>query len=144
MITDALLKRASEAAALAMGKTGPEDWRTYAPQVRVTLAVMEVAFSHMSQDETAPETAGAMADEPDYSEVEARPTFQRELQSLINRYSAENGSNTPDFMLAEYLTDQLAIWDRTVNAREKWYGRENAGPGQPIKDSEVQRAVPRH
>lgn len=47
-----------------------------------------------------------------------------EIKAAINRHSAENGSNTPDFILAEYLTDCLEVWDRTVRAREKWYGRE--------------------
>ena len=51
------------------------------------------------------------------------PQFRKELAALINRYSAENGSNTPDFLLAEYLTDCLDSFDRVVTAREKWYGR---------------------
>lgn len=34
----------------------------------------------------------------------------------------ENGSNTPDFILAEYLTKQLGVFDATVIARSKWYG----------------------
>ncbi len=50
-------------------------------------------------------------------------TFERGLQDLINRYSIENGSDTPDFMLARYLTDCLKAWNTGVKAREKWYGR---------------------
>lgn len=50
--------------------------------------------------------------------------FRVELQSLINRYSKENGSNTPDFILADYLAGCLENFDKTVAAREKWYGRE--------------------
>ncbi len=49
-----------------------------------------------------------------------------ELAAVVNRHSAENGSNTPDFILAEYLGGCLAALDRAVNAREKWYGREEA------------------
>lgn len=52
--------------------------------------------------------------------------FKRELEHLINRYSMENGSNTPDFILAEYLTDCLESYDDAVQAREKWYGREKS------------------
>jgi hypothetical protein len=44
------------------------------------------------------------------------------------RASAENGSNTPDFILAQYLTSCLAAFDEAVNAREKWYGREPQFP----------------
>jgi hypothetical protein len=47
-----------------------------------------------------------------------------DIESAINRVSAENGSNTPDFILAQYLIDCLAAYDRAVMAREKWYGRE--------------------
>jgi hypothetical protein len=49
------------------------------------------------------------------------------IESAINRVSAENGSDTPDFILAEYLCGCLAAYDKAVNAREKWYGRECGG-----------------
>lgn len=54
----------------------------------------------------------------------SRTLFRKELCNLINRESMENGSDTPDFLLAEYLADCLDVYDRTVKAREKWYGRE--------------------
>lgn len=50
-------------------------------------------------------------------------SFRSELENLINRHSAENGSNTPDFLLAEYLMVQLHTWDQFVTRRERWYGR---------------------
>lgn len=50
--------------------------------------------------------------------------FRRDVQTAINRASRENGSDTPDFILADYLGDCLKAWDRAVQAREKWYGRE--------------------
>jgi len=65
--------------------------------------------------------------------------LREEVEHAINRNSAENGSNTPDFLLAEYITDSLAAFDKAVRAREKWYGRDPAiGPagiptdGRPI------------
>ena len=51
-------------------------------------------------------------------------SFRSDVESAINRHSMENGSNTPDFILADYLQDCLAAYDRTVSAREKWYGRD--------------------
>lgn len=51
-------------------------------------------------------------------------SFRVEIEKLINRESVENGSDTPDFILAEYLCDCLEAFDRAVTAREKWYGRE--------------------
>lgn len=58
-------------------------------------------------------------------------TFREELQQLINRNSAENGSNTPDFILAQFLDDSLLAFDHAVNARENWYGH-NASPVDPF------------
>lgn len=49
--------------------------------------------------------------------------FQDDLQELINKYSKENESNTPDFILAEYLVDCLNTFDKVSKAREHWYGR---------------------
>jgi hypothetical protein len=53
-----------------------------------------------------------------------RPPFGKALQDLINSYSMENGSNTPDFVLADYLKDVLHLFNQTVNRREEWYGRK--------------------
>lgn len=52
--------------------------------------------------------------------------FEKELAALINRYSLENKSNTPDFILARYMTDCLIAFNDTVMARAKWYGRIDA------------------
>ena len=52
------------------------------------------------------------------------------IRGQLNAVSAENGSNTPDFILAEYLISCLAAYERAVNARERWYGRMPM-PGQP-------------
>lgn len=49
--------------------------------------------------------------------------FEHELYRLINRFSQENMSNTPDFILARYLVDSLEAFNNSVNAREAWYGR---------------------
>ena len=50
-------------------------------------------------------------------------TFEEAIRHAINCHSKENGSNTPDHLLADYLIDCLAAWDKAVTAREKWYGR---------------------
>jgi hypothetical protein len=49
--------------------------------------------------------------------------FAAGLESLINRYSQENGSNTPDFILACYLVRCLAAFNEASRARETWYGK---------------------
>lgn len=47
--------------------------------------------------------------------------FRIELQSLINRHSLENGSNTPDFILARYLERCLTVFNETLTERAAWY-----------------------
>lgn len=50
-------------------------------------------------------------------------SFKQDLVDLINTYSMENESNTPDFILANYMIDCLNIFESATNRREKWYGR---------------------
>jgi hypothetical protein len=52
----------------------------------------------------------------------SKSSFKKQLSDLINRNSIENGSNTPDFILAEYLSDCLKTWEKITKSREKWYG----------------------
>lgn len=47
--------------------------------------------------------------------------FREELEHLINKNSMENGSDTPDFILAEYLNDCLKAFDKAVARRTEWY-----------------------
>lgn len=54
-----------------------------------------------------------------------RTLFEKALEDLINSHSMEQDSNTPDFILAQYLMACLAAWNVNVKAREEWYGRES-------------------
>ncbi len=45
-------------------------------------------------------------------------TFKKELQTLINKYYLENTSNTPDFLLADYLNDTLNTFDKLMARRD--------------------------
>jgi hypothetical protein len=54
--------------------------------------------------------------------------FKIKLEKLINSESMENGSNTPDFILAQYLTNCLIDFDTAMTARAKWYNP----PGVPL------------
>lgn len=73
-------------------------------------------------------------------------SLQNEIACVLNLFSAENGSDTPDFLLAEYLLDCLAAYDKAVKARDKWYGRGGekragdalAGPGLSRVDQNTQ------
>ena len=52
-----------------------------------------------------------------------KKTFRKELCHLLNYYSKEGGSDTPDFILAEYLEGCLKVYDKTLKVRELWYNR---------------------
>lgn len=51
-----------------------------------------------------------------------RPTFDKALERLINCYSLESGSNTPDFILVEYLKSNLINFHQATRMRDNWYG----------------------
>ena len=48
--------------------------------------------------------------------------FREELERLINTHSMENGSGTPDFILAQYLVACLEAYDAAVYRRTQWMG----------------------
>ena len=52
-------------------------------------------------------------------------TFLDELTSLINRHSMEGVSNTPDYILAQYIEGCLHAYEQAVQHREKWHGRKS-------------------
>jgi len=60
--------------------------------------------------------------------------FEKELEELINRYSKENESNTPDFILAQYIENCLSAFTCAVQQRETWYGRD-ARPTLSVMES---------
>lgn len=49
-------------------------------------------------------------------------TLRDDIQAAINRNSAENGSNTPDYILARFLEATLAAFDLAVRDRDEWHG----------------------
>lgn len=69
--------------------------------------------------------------------------LKQDIERAINAHNAEAGSDTPDFILAEYLTDCLAAFDRAVTARAKWYAPPNGEPplGVPASDAPVTEAA---
>ena len=58
------------------------------------------------------------------------------IVDAINLSSSENSSDTPDFILAQFLTDCLHAFDCAVNRRSKWYGRYDE-PGK--RKPEIER-----
>lgn len=47
--------------------------------------------------------------------------FEKELQELINKHSIENESDTPDWILTEYIINCLKSFKYAVRKRDKWF-----------------------
>lgn len=61
-----------------------------------------------------------MVDKP--RATERYKSFEEDLRALINKHSIVRDSNTPDFVLAAFLTGSLVNWNHAVNARKKTMG----------------------
>lgn len=53
-------------------------------------------------------------------------TLTDALAKLLNEWSAENESNTPDYILAQYLQACLIAFNCATQERERWLDQENA------------------
>jgi len=60
----------------------------------------------------------------DSGPVTEQPTLEQDLASVLNRHCIENESNTPDFILADYLRACLSAFKEASRRREQWYGKE--------------------
>lgn len=77
-----------------------------------------------------------MPSSSDVAAADADADFKDDLAAAINVNSRENGSDTPDFILAEYLNDCLAALNKAIQAREAWYKRDLASRLQPLLSQE--------
>lgn len=50
-------------------------------------------------------------------------TFEEALENLINKYSIEGDSDTPDYILARYITQCLDAYCVAMRSRDKYYKR---------------------
>jgi len=63
----------------------------------------------------------------------ASDEFRKDLERLLNSHGMESGCDTPDFILADYMTNCLENFDLIVSARERWYGRYPRIVGEPTQ-----------
>lgn len=47
--------------------------------------------------------------------------FEKEIASVINRFSRENMSDTPDFILATYLNNCLNAYEKATQQKKNWF-----------------------
>lgn len=79
--------------------------------------------------------------------------FQKDLASLLNSYSAEAPSGTPDFILADFMNNILREFNEAVGRRAEWRGEtvefrptHNVGfdireGKEPAEDTPAQKAA---
>lgn len=53
---------------------------------------------------------------------EPEPDLMQQLIKLLNRFSCENVSDTPDHILAGYVANSLKAFNEAVRQRDEWYG----------------------
>lgn len=56
----------------------------------------------------------------------SKTTFFAELEALINRHSMENESNTPDFILRNFIAKTLEAFNDATRYRDDWFGGERS------------------
>lgn len=66
--------------------------------------------------------------------TDGRSAFREALKVLINAYSQEQDSNTPDFILARYLDNCLKAYEIAVNRRDRWYSTK-LSPNSKVKET---------
>jgi len=60
---------------------------------------------------------------PEQESTDICKAFRPRLEKLLNTHCMENASDTPDFILAEYLSSCLDAFDAAVRRRDEWYDR---------------------
>ncbi len=53
-------------------------------------------------------------------------TLETELAEVLNKYSQENLSNTPDYILANFVKNSLIAFDKAVGERDSFYGEDHS------------------
>lgn len=83
------------------------------------VTVLKLALDTYDQ-ENVPDLCADKEREAGYTGSE---TLESDVAGVLNRYSAENASDTPDFILTKYLLGCLTAFNAATHLREAWYGR---------------------
>lgn len=90
-----------------------------------------IEYAHAPQSRFLQNFADTLMDKPEL--VEERQSFRDELTNLINYHSRENNSNTPDFILADYLVDCLNAFDRATVLRAGWFRNKREDDNRTVE-----------
>lgn len=50
--------------------------------------------------------------------------FRKDLTALVNVHGKDAQTETPDYILANFLADMVLVFELAVKDREKWFGRD--------------------
>lgn len=97
---------------------------TQAPEVNTQSGDINGKLTH-PDDMLAHVEALAIKMYPEHNSIPINQpvSFERAIAQTINKYSRENDSNTPDFILASICTHALFSFNEATKNREKWYGK---------------------
>jgi hypothetical protein len=98
-----------------------------APKPRPTIAELEAVLNSEEKMDVTILPDGQVRAIPS---SRAPTQFEREIAEVINRHSRENGSDTPDFILAAYLVNCLFAFDQAASWRAKWHSQD----GVPLNE----------
>lgn len=59
-------------------------------------------------------------------DIEHNSVLRQDLITLINTHNLENKSNTPDWLIADYLLKCLKVFNITVDHREQFYNNKSS------------------
>jgi len=111
-------------------KYAPLDGWEHHEDMKAALSTRELASSFMEDGELEKQLVDSAGEEMgreidaevmrEWDEVAGKkPSFASELRDLINRHSKENGSGTPDDVLATFMLQSLGAYEATVRERDR-------------------------
>jgi len=59
--------------------------------------------------------------EPNYNLAKQKDDFRKELNDLFIKYPFLNSSETPTYILVEYIINSLENFDKMSKARDHWF-----------------------
>jgi hypothetical protein len=89
----------------------------------VSLGISEVEYWKKQYIEARMQLTG-FEEQIECEDTQPELELERIFADTVNRHSLENESNTPDFIMGEFLASIVCAYNVAVRARDKWYGVE--------------------
>lgn len=64
--------------------------------------------------------------------------IEKEITEIFNKYGLDTITDTPDYILADYVMTSLYAYLKTKEKTEKWFGKKITINGvEDLKDSDI-------